>query len=572
MANDADISSTQAVAVIALLLALLVPVAVGLAWWLKQRYARAVVLMQASTAAVQTPLSSATSFVSSVEASQTPPPLSVQLFPAGSVTGTGADPTASPRRLRRRVLFVQFAAGLVYWLGMLLTVAVALAIYAVATDSTDKTEATSVVASALVILPLLLLPPLLGWALQAGTRESVAWWIVVAGAVALAAGLLMTGQGLIAVVAVPAVLAGLGLTLTAFLRPSVRGAGPPLMASMIAGFLVFSAFAAVAAALDDSSADDWGTWKENLAQLALLLAVLALSAWVGWRMLLRISRRYTEKRFSELQLALGAYWGLMTLFVLTAVMFLSFEDKTGGSMEWVGLLVVVMWLLWRVLQRLALRWAVQKAAPPLSPLLLLRVFKPSGRSEAFIDRFLARWRFAAPIWMIAGPDLAGALMEPDEFFAYLRRGLADRFINDVGQIGQRLGALDNERDPDGRFRVNELFCANTTWQQTFLAMIERAGAVLLDLREYTEKRAGTRFELQELLRRVPLERVLLLTDEAGDAPQLRAAIAEAWQAVGRKACQTVRIVQLREESDAELDGLFRAVAQAESSLSKPAPS
>ncbi len=571
MANEADITSTQAVAVIALLLALLVPIAVGLAWWLKQRYARAVVLMQASTAAVQTPLSSATSFGSSVEASQTPPPLSVQLFPAASVTGTGADPTGPPRRLRRRVLFVQFTAGLVYWFGLLLTVAVALAIYAVATESTDKTEAASLLASALVILPMLLLPPLLGWALQAGTREALAWWIVVAGAVALGVGLFMTGQGLIAVVAVPAVLAGLGLTLTAFLRPSVRGAGPPLMASMIAGFLVFSAFAAVAAALDDSSGDDWGTWKENLVQLALLLAVLALSAWVGWRMLLRISRRYTEKRFSELQLALGAYWGLMTLFVLTAVMFLSFEDKTGGSMEWVGLLVVLMWLIWRVMQRLALRWAVRKAAPPLPPLLLLRVFKPSGRSEAFIDRFLARWRFAAPIWMIAGPDLAGALMEPDEFFAYLRRGLADRFISDVGQIGQRLSALDNERDPDGRFRVNELFCANTTWQQTFLAMIERAGAVLLDLREYTEKRAGTRFELQELLRRVPLERVLLLTDEAGDAPQLRAAIGEAWQAVGRKAGQTVRIVQLREESDAELDGLFRAVAQAESSAPKLAP-
>jgi len=288
-------------------------------------------------------------------------------------------------------------------------------------------------------------------------------------------------------------------------------------------------------------------------------------------MLLRISRRYMEKRFSELQLALGAYWGLMTLFVLAAVMLLSFEDKTGGTMEWVGVLVVVMWLLWRVALRRALRRAVRKAAPPLRPLLLLRVFKPSGRSEAFMDRFLARWRFAAPVWMIAGPDLAGALMEPDEFFAFLRRGLAERFIGDVAQIDQRLDALDNERDPDGRFRVNEQFCANTTWQQTVLAMIERTGVVLLDLREYTAMRAGTRFELQELLRRVPLQRVLLLTDEAADAPQLRAAIAEAWGSVGRTAGQTVRIVQLRTESDAELDGLFRAATQAEADGGRATP-
>jgi hypothetical protein len=184
-----------------------------------------------------------------------------------------------------------------------------------------------------------------------------------------------------------------------------------------------------------------------------------------------------------------------------------------------------------------------------------------------MDRLLARWRFAAPVWMIAGPDLAGALMEPDEFFAYLRRSLADRFISDTGQIPGRLAALDGDRDPDGRFRVSELFCANSTWQPVVLAMIERAGVILLDLREYTAGRAGTRYELLELLRRAPLERVLFLSDEAGNAPQLRGIIEEAWQAVGRRSGQTVRIVQLQSESDAELDGLFRVAAQADGSES-----
>ena len=54
---------------------------------------------------------------------------------------------------------------------------------------------------------------------------------------------------------------------------------------------------------------------------------------------------------------------------------------------------------------------VLASAPPRSPLLLLRVFKPSGRSEAFMDRFLARWRFAAPVWMIGGPDLAAEVID-----------------------------------------------------------------------------------------------------------------------------------------------------------------
>ena len=113
--------------------------------------------------------------------------------------------------------------------------------------------------------------------------------------------------------------------------------------------------------------------------------------------------------------------------------------------------------------------------------------------------------------------------------------------------------------------MSELFCANSTWQPAVLAMIERAGVILLDLREYTESRAGTRFELLELLRGAPLERVIFLSDEGGDAPRLRGILQEAWQAVGRRSGQTARIVQLQRESDAELEGLFRVAAQADGS-------
>ena len=562
MAAETDITATQWAAVIALFLMLLVPLAVALAWWLKQRYARAVVNLQSSSAGTKTPtagthLGAAPPPAVDVAA----PPLGIQLIVAASVTAD-ADATLVPRRLRRRVLLVQFMTGLLYWIGLLLAVAVGLAIYNEATQSTEAVEAASPWAAVLTLVPMVFVPPLLAWALQTGAREAIAWWIVVAGSIALAAGLAMSGQGLIAALVVPLILTLLGLMLTAFLRPSVRGAGPPLVAAMIVAFLVFSAFSMIAVALDDGNSDE-STWAEILTAIALLLAVSALSLWVGWRMLLRISRRYVHKRFSELQLALGSYWGVLTLFILSAVMLLAFEEKTGAALEWVGLAVVILWLVWRVTQRLALLWAVRRAAPPRAPLLLLRVFKPSSRSEAFIDRFLARWRFAAPVWMIAGPDLAGALMEPDEFFAYLRRKLADRFISDAAQIPEKIAALDGGRDPDGRFRVSELFCANTTWQPTVLAMIERAGGILLDLREYSTSRAGTRYELQELLRRAPLERVLFLTDEAGDAPQLRAAIVEAWRAVGRRSGQTVRIVQLHDESDAELDGLFRIAAGAD---------
>ncbi|HTN49880.1 MAG TPA: hypothetical protein VMK32_10650 [Burkholderiaceae bacterium] len=50
MNSDTDISSTQWAAAIAPFLALLIPIALGPACWIKQRYARAIVSLQASAA------------------------------------------------------------------------------------------------------------------------------------------------------------------------------------------------------------------------------------------------------------------------------------------------------------------------------------------------------------------------------------------------------------------------------------------------------------------------------------------------------------------------------------------
>jgi hypothetical protein len=200
--------------------------------------------------------------------------------------------------------------------------------------------------------------------------------------------------------------------------------------------------------------------------------------------------------------------------------------------------------------------------------LLLRVFKPSARSEAFMDRFMARWRFVAPVWMIAGPDLAGAYMEPDEFFAFVDRSLHTRFITQPRQIPERLAALDNARDPDGRFRVNDLYCANTMWKATVLAMIDRAGVIVLDLREYTRQRAGTRFELRELLARAPLAKVILLVDERDSIDALREEIDGLWREVAAErlpapsGAPVLQVLTLGADSDAQLRGLVNAVAEA----------
>jgi len=213
---------------------------------------------------------------------------------------------------------------------------------------------------------------------------------------------------------------------------------------------------------------------------------------------------------------------------------------------------------------------VRGAAPSIGALLFLRVFKPSRRSEEFTDRFFAYWRFAAPVWMIAGPDLTGAYLEPNEFFAYLRGHLREHFISDPVEATSRVKALDNARDPDGRFRINELLCANSTWQPAVLEMIAHAGVILLDLREYSQQRKGTRFELTELLRRAPLNRVLLLIDAKDDVARFTAEVESIWQEVGGYRSDIadlghLHVLRFSKGSNAEMHGLFRAAVHAATS-------
>jgi hypothetical protein len=568
MAPNDDLNSTQWVAVIAFLLCLLVPLAVGLAVWIKRRYAVAVVTLQAKMAeggAVETatPLGA-----SNTGAALAVPELQQTLCAADAFQVIGPlDPTRPARRLRAWVLAVQFVSGLLYWWALLLVLIFGFVILAMATgqEGGDNVPLANWVIH-LVVWPMLVLPAALAWAFQAGVRESRVWtaFAVVMGGLGL--GLAGTGMGWLASGVFILSAALLALTLATFMRPAVRGAGPPLVAAFTVGLLVFCVQIWVIVMLDNSpdtapSTQDW------LIAAVACVVLLGIASYFSWRMLMRLARRYTERQFSEQQLALGAYWALVTSFTLAAVLLLSFEQRTSHSMEWLGLAIVVFWLVWRRMQRTVLRWTVRRAPEPLGALLLLRVFKPSDRSEAFTDRFLARWRFAGPVWMIAGPDLAGAYMEPDEFFAYLQRSLHERFITNADKLSQALLALDQARDPDGRFRVNELFCANTTWQATVLSLIDRAAVVMLDLREYTQQRAGTRFELAELLSRTPLEKVLILVGKGDDSAQIEQEIANIWQQVGGRrasaaSASKLQLLSVGAGTDAEMLGLFRAAAMA----------
>jgi hypothetical protein len=133
--------------------------------------------------------------------------------------------------------------------------------------------------------------------------------------------------------------------------------------------------------------------------------------------------------------------------------------------------------------------------------------------------------------MIGGTDLATSLIEPDELFQFWSRRLRRIFLANEADIQSRLHTLDVSRDPDLRYRINEWFCHDNTWQAAVKALAQRSAVVLMDLRGFGKQNRGCEFELEMLLDVVLVSRVLLLVDETTEIDTLRQLLHAAWRKI-----------------------------------------
>ena len=102
-------------------------------------------------------------------------------------------------------------------------------------------------------------------------------------------------------------------------------------------------------------------------------------------------------------------------------------------------------------------------------------------------------------------------------------------MKSADDLDQRLQHLDGNPDPDGRYRVNELCCQADTWRAAVVGLMDRADAVLMDLRDFSRKRAGCAFELQQLGQRIDTTRLVFAVDASTDRDFLAANLgAAAW--------------------------------------------
>ncbi len=251
------------------------------------------------------------------------------------------------------------------------------------------------------------------------------------------------------------------------------------------------------------------------ARTVMLLCALLpwLLAWWPLRWLGRaLGRAYARKQLSDLLVLFSAVWAIALIS----------EALTLASERGAAALALLLPLLWiPLVVTLAARRRIEPGRPPT--LLVLRVFQRDAQVQDLFDHVVERWRLSGNTVLIAGTDLADRTLDADDIFTFLDGALAERFIRTPADVAPRLAGFDMARDADGRFRVNECYCHDTTWQAALAALVERSDAVLMDLRSFRAHNAGCRHELAALAQTPRALRVVVLTDGLTD----RAAAAEA---------------------------------------------
>jgi hypothetical protein len=281
----------------------------------------------------------------------------------------------------------------------------------------------------------------------------------------------------------------------------------------------------------------------------LLSLPAGLLAW--WR-LKTLARRYEAKGFSDAQLLASTWW--LLIVASDAVERISAYPGMGPLLQ-VLVVAVLSYAMFPPLLARTLRRAqggVTRPAP--RTLLLLRVFGDTTRTEALFDRIASRWRLFGPVTMIAAPDVVARTVDPGDFLRFASGELGASFVNTQQDLSRRLATLDRQPDPDARYRVNEFCCRDNTWQATVVQLIERADAVVMDLRGFNAQRLGCEFELGELATRLRGEQVVLVVDASTDR-----ALLDARFAAGKPG---LRIVEVRRGNIKQTDAVFEALLDA----------
>lgn len=254
--------------------------------------------------------------------------------------------------------------------------------------------------------------------------------------------------------------------------------------------------------------------------LLFALAPWLLAAWPLRALTRWLAARYRAKAFSELSYLFGGYWFVTLLWHVLP------------STHEIGLAAFALlgvWLWAPLGFHLLGGWLTPSAQPPT--LLVLRVFRRDEEVEALFDTVIERWRSSGNVLLIAGTDLVLRTLDPDDLFTFLSGQLHTRFIGSQEDLDRCMAQLDLAPDVDGRFRVNECYCFDHTWQAALAALVARSDVVLMDLRGFHAENRGCLHELKVLSTAAGVRRVVVMYD--GDTDRISAEAAMGGGAQGR---------------------------------------
>jgi hypothetical protein len=285
----------------------------------------------------------------------------------------------------------------------------------------------------------------------------------------------------------------------------------------------------------------------EIIQYVLFLILCLPVGWIAWRLLTLLANAFATKRFSDVQLVIDCWWAVAAAEITATT--LSMTHGLWGIAGGIAAFAAYRLTVFAVLRGYRPPDAVRRR------LLLLRVFGYQARTESLFDRVAQAWRFHGPVQLIAGVDLAMRTVDPGDLLALLNGRLAELYVRAPQDVPQRLDRLDLQPDPDGRFRINEVYCHDSTWKPALEALLDASDTVLMDLRSFSANNAGCVFELEQLVRRLASDNIVLVCDKTTDLQLLRQILGDAWAAARRdgRARGTGRVSVVRVERDSRAD-------------------
>ena len=227
---------------------------------------------------------------------------------------------------------------------------------------------------------------------------------------------------------------------------------------------------------------------------------------------------YARKQLSELMMLFAVVW-----FIALAWQAAGLLNEAG-----VGVLLCFLPLAWVPPVVSLTSWLRRRRTPDRPPtMLVLRVFRREAQVQRLFDHVIERWRLTGNTVLIAAPDLLERTIDADAIFTFLDGGLDGRFIRRQSDIAVRVGLFDFRPDAEGRYRVNECYCNDHSWQEALNVLIRFADVVLMDLRGFGNANAGSAYELGLLARAQGLGRVVLLHDTSTDLSAARELVSAA---------------------------------------------